>query len=145
MRLISHRIDGRIQKKPKLAIGAISKTNQIESYAKVDANLQSKRHAAHIRISSTSSVDRASKGLIEDPKQRQALPHAFAFRRRSSDSGSDSFIPMQQSKYRLTGHNLVEAAEVDGVGQRRRHGLLATVHRHLGEEARRSHDWLGCC
>ena len=47
--------------------------------------------------------------------------------------------------FQLTGHNLVEATEIDGVGQSRRHGLLATVHRHLGKEAGfRSHDWLGC-
>lgn len=46
-------------------------------------------------------------------------------------------IPMQ-----LTGHDLVEAAEIDGVGQSRCHRLLATVHRHLGEEAGWSHDCL---
>ena len=46
-------------------------------------------------------------------------------------------VPME-----LTSHNLVETAEVDGVGKRRRHRLLPTVHRHLGEEAGRSH---GCC
>ena len=38
-------------------------------------------------------------------------------------------------KYKLTSHNLGESAQVDGVGQRRRHRHGTTVRRHLWQES----------
>ena len=84
-------------------------------------------HAIYFLIASL----RAASAMNDTKNQRTH----YSFKQKK---GSDSDSEMQ-----LTGHNLVESTEVDGVGQSRRHRLLATVHRHLGEEARfRSHGCL---